>query len=128
MLRSLLLFLAIAASAAFAQPQQPQRQPQAPAATPAVRAPTPEEQAFARLPADLQAMLEHLPPAEALRKVELARQNLIALGVPQPTHEQLVATVQRVLEPPAEGYAVEGASAGATTFPPLSPLVSPYGQ
>lgn len=81
------------------------------------------EAAFARLPADLQAMLKHLPPREALQKVEFARQNLIALGVPNPSPEQLRATVARVLQP---GYGpVEGASAGATTFPPLSPLVPP---
>lgn len=86
--------------------------------------PSPDEAAFARLPADLQAMLKHLPPREALQKVEFARQNLIAVGVPNPTPEQLRATVARVLQP---GYAsVESASAGATSFPPLSPLVSPY--
>jgi hypothetical protein len=86
--------------------------------------PSPDEAAFARLPADLQAMLKHLPPREALQKVEFARQNLIAVGVPNPTPEQLRATVARVLAP---GYApVESASAGATSFPPLSPLVSPH--
>lgn len=83
-----------------------------------------DEAAFARLPADLQAMLKHLPPGEALQKVEFARQNLIALGVPDPSPEQLRATLARVLQP---GYGpVEGASAGSTTFPPLSPLVSPH--
>jgi hypothetical protein len=87
-------------------------------------APSPDQQAFARLPADLQAMLRHLPPHEALQKVEFARQNLIALGVPDPSAEQLRNTVQRVITP---SYGeVQGASAGATTFPPLSPLVSPH--
>jgi len=82
-----------------------------------------DEAAFARLPADLQAMLKHLPPREALQKVEFARQNLIAVGVPNPSPEQLRATVARVLGP---GHApVEGASAGSTSFPPLSPLVTP---
>jgi hypothetical protein len=86
--------------------------------------PSADEAAFARLPADLQAMLKHLPPREAVQKVEFARQNLIAVGVPSPSPEQLRATVARVLGP---GYApVEGASAGATSFPPLSPLVSPH--
>lgn len=85
--------------------------------------PSADEAALARLPADLQAMLQHLPPREALQKVEFARQNLIALGVPNPSPEQLRATVARVIGP---SYGpVEGASAGATTFPPLSPLVPP---
>ena len=87
--------------------------------------PSADEAAFARLPADLQAMLKHLPPREALRQVELARQNLLALGVPDPTHEQLRSTLARLLGG-AGGYSVGGASAGATTFPPLSPLVSPH--
>ncbi len=86
--------------------------------------PTADEAAFTRLPADLQAMLKHLPPGEALQKVEFARQNLIALGVPSPSPEQLRATVARVMSP---GYGpVESASAGSTSFPPLSPLVSPH--
>jgi len=85
--------------------------------------PSADEAAFARLPADLQAMLKHLPPREALQKVEFARQNLLAVGVPNPSPEQLRATVARVLGP---GHApVEGASAGSTSFPPLSPLVTP---
>ncbi len=84
---------------------------------------TPDEAAFNRLPADLQVMLKHLPPHEALRRVAFARQNLLALGVPHPTHEQLRATVARL---GSDGYTVEGASAGSTSFPPLSPLVSPH--
>ena len=112
-MRKTALLLLLAALALPALAQQPQRPP------------TPDEAAFARLPSDLQAMLKHLPPREALRRVELARQNLIALGVPNPSHEQLRSTVAR-LEGGAGGYSVEGASAGATTFPPLSPLVSPH--
>lgn len=90
--------------------------------------PTPDEMAFARLPGDLQAMLRHLPPGEALDKVQFARQNLIALGVPDPSHEQLRATLARVIGPDSGPYgsAVGGASAGSSTFPPLSPLVSPH--
>jgi hypothetical protein len=85
--------------------------------------PSPEAQAFARLPAELQAALGHLPPDEALQKLQFARQNLIALGVVNPSSEQLRATVARVLGP--DHGAVESASAGASSFPPLSPLVSP---
>jgi hypothetical protein len=87
--------------------------------------PSADEAAFARLPTDLQAMLKHLPPREALAKVEFARQNLIAVGVPNPSHEQLRVTLARVIGG-SGGYAVEGASAGSTSFPPLSPLVSPH--
>lgn len=86
--------------------------------------PSPEAQAFARLPADLQAALGHLPPHEALQKLQFARQNLIALGVVNPSAEQLRATVVRVLGPDQGG--VESASAGSSSFPPLSPLVSPH--
>ena len=85
--------------------------------------PLPEEQAFARLAPEIQAMLQHLSPADALYKVQFARQNLLALGHPNPTLEQLRSTLQAVLSP---GYAsVESASAGATTFPRLNPLVAP---
>jgi len=86
--------------------------------------PSPEAQAFARLPAGLQAVLGHLPPQEALQKLQFARQNLIALGVVNPAPEQLRATVVRVLGPEQGG--VESASAGSSSFPPLSPLVSPH--
>ena len=84
--------------------------------------PLPAEAAFARLAPELQAMLAHLPPAEALRQVEFARQNLVALGQPNPTREQMRKTVQAVISP---GYGVESASAGDTSLPPLSPLVTP---
>jgi len=104
-------YLILIVLAALALPAMAQQRPSA------------DEAAFARLPSDLQAMLKHLPPREALQKVEFARQNLIAVGVPDPSPEQLRATVARVLGP---GYApVEGASAGSTSFPPLSPLVTP---
>ncbi len=84
--------------------------------------PLPEEVEFARLAPELQAMLAHLPPAEALRQVQFARQNLIALGQPNPSREQLRRTVEAVISP---GYGVESASAGETSLPPLSPLVAP---
>jgi hypothetical protein len=84
--------------------------------------PLPEEAEFARLAPELQAMLAHLPPAEALRQVQFARQNLIALGQPNPTREQMRRTVQAVISP---DYGVESASAGETSLPPLSPLVAP---
>jgi hypothetical protein len=104
-------YLILIVLAALALPAMAQQRPSA------------DEAAFARLPSELQAMLKHLPPREALQKVEFARQNLIAVGVPNPSPEQLRATVARVLGP---GYApVEGASAGSTSFPPLSPLVTP---
>jgi hypothetical protein len=107
-MRILLLLAAFLALPAYAQQAQP---------------PSPEQRAFARLAPELQAMLGHLSPAEALRQVEFARQNLIALGQPSPTREQMRRTVQTVLSP--DGYSVLGASAGDTTFPPLSPLVAP---
>jgi hypothetical protein len=116
-MRKTLFFILLAAFylPAGAQTPPPDAQP-----------PSPDAQAFARLPADLRAMLSHLPPGEALQKVEFARQNLIALGVPSPSPGQLRGTVARVILSSPEAYSVEGASAGATTFPPLSPLVSPH--
>jgi hypothetical protein len=104
-MRRVLFLILLAAAAAQAQQNQP----------------TAEEQAFARLPQDLQAMLAHLPAREALLKLEFAQQNLIATGNANASHERLRGTVQDVLAP---GYAaVQSASAGATSFPPLSPLV-----
>ena len=82
---------------------------------------TPDERAFARLPQDVQALLARLPVREALQKYDYARQNLIALGTPYPTPERLRAQVEAVLAP--SYAAVQGASAGTTSFPPLSPLV-----
>lgn len=89
----------------------------------AAHAQTPDEAAFARLPVELQAALRHLPPGEALTKVTIARENLIALGTPQPTTERLRSAVEAVLSPGE--VAVRSASAGTTSFPPLSPLVAP---
>jgi hypothetical protein len=85
------------------------------------RQPTPDEIAFARLPRDLQGMLGHLPAREALKKLDYARQNLIALGVPNPTPDRLRGAVEVALDP--QYAAVRSMSAGTTTFPPLSPLV-----
>ena len=85
--------------------------------------PLPEETAFAKLSPELQRLLANLSAAEALYRVEVARQNLIALGQPQPSPEQLYATVRRLLYP--RYGAVESASAGSTSFPPLSPLAAP---
>ena len=90
-------------------------------AVPVAHAQTPEEQAFARLPADVQALLAGLPAREALQKYDYARQNLIALGTPSPTPERVRSQVEAVLAP--QYAAVRGASAGTTSFPPLSPLV-----
>jgi hypothetical protein len=90
-------------------------------AVPVAHAQSPEEQALARLPRDIQALLAPLPPREALRKYDYARQNLIALGAPNPSPERLRAQVEAVLAP--QYAAVRSASAGTTSFPPLSPLV-----
>ena len=87
----------------------------------AEREPTPDEQAFARLPADLQAVLGHLPPREALQKLDYARQNMIATGNPNPSQDQLRFGVETALDP--RSAAVRSMSAGTTSFPPLSPLV-----
>lgn len=85
------------------------------------RMPTPDELAFARLPQDVQAMLGALPPREALQKYDYARQNLIALGNPNASPEQLRTQLEAVLAP--RYTAVQSFSAGSTSFPPLSPLV-----
>jgi hypothetical protein len=85
------------------------------------RVPTPDEIAFARLPQDVQRLLAGMPAREALQKFDFARQNLIALGSPEPTPERLRAQVEAVLAP--RYTAVRSASAGTMTFPPLSPLV-----
>jgi hypothetical protein len=87
------------------------------------RRPSPDEQALAALPAEIRALVQDLPPRAALQKVELADQNLIALGIPYPSTEQRRAALARVLD---GGYASVEASAGGTTYPALSPLVSPY--
>lgn len=82
---------------------------------------TPDEQAFARLPQEVQGLLSGLPAREALQKFDYARQNLIALGAPDPSPERLRGQIEAVLAP--RYTAVQSWSAGATSFPPLSPLV-----
>jgi lipase chaperone LimK len=75
------------------------------------------------LPADLQALLGDLPARVALQKLDYARQNLIATGNAGYSPDQLRGKVETVLDP---GYgAVRSVSAGALSFPPLSPLVPP---
>ncbi len=91
------------------------------AAQEAQRMPTPDELAFARLPQDVQVMLGALPPREALQKYDYARQNLIALGNPNASPEQLRTQLEAVLAP--RYTAVQSFSAGSMSFPPLSPLV-----
>ena len=84
------------------------------------RQPTPEEQAVARLPAEVQAAVSGLPPKDALRTVALADQELIALGTPYASGDRRGEMVRRV----RSGTGYVAASAGATSFPPLSPLVA----
>ena len=93
---------------------------------PDLRTPTVDERAFAQLPLELQSLLGGMPPREALLKVQLAQQHLIALGNAYGSSERLRAMVQNVLAPPSGGYTVASFSAGTTSFPPMSPLVSPY--
>jgi len=95
-------------------------QAQAPQAV--VLPPTPEQVAFARLPADIQRMLGGMTPAQAMQTIAQTGQQSIALGNPQPTQEQFRGTLGALLSP-SSGYV--SASAGATSFPPLSPLVAP---
>ena len=108
-MRRYVFLLMLFSSAAVAQQQQQQPQP------------TPDEAAFARLPADLQAQLADLPPRVALQKLDFARQNLIATGNPGYSHDQLKESVEAVRNP--RYAAVRSASAGTMSFPPLSPLV-----
>lgn len=105
--------LLVFATAAYAQYD-------APIPAPAPK-PTAEEMAFAQLPADIQQMLSGMTVAQAMRMVDQARQQSIALGVPYPTPEQYRTTLGAVLS----NTQYVSASAGATTFPPLSPLVPP---
>src|SRR5678810_724670 len=82
---------------------------------------SPDERAFLQLPGDLQSMLAGMPPREALLKVELAQQHLIAVGNPNASGAQLRGMVQNVLVAPgAGGYSVTSFSAGSTSFPPMS--------
>lgn len=126
MSRYLVLALSLLASPALAQQTVEEvlrsiPPPELAALLERARTPTPDEQAFARLPKDVQLLLGHLPPREALQKFDYARQNLIAVGTPYPSPERLRAAVEAALG--ARYAAVQGASAGATSFPPLSPLV-----
>ena len=82
---------------------------------------TPDELAFARLPRDLQQLLGNLPPRVALQKLDYARQNLIATGNASYSPDDLRGKVETVLDP--RYAAVRSVSAGAMSFPPLSPLV-----
>lgn len=91
----------------------------------AARQLSPDERAFQQLPGDLQAMLAGLPARDALLKVQLAQQHLIAVGNPNASGAQLKAMVQNVLAPQGGGYSVGSFSAGTTSFPPMSPLVAP---
>lgn len=84
------------------------------------RAPTPEAQAVAALPSDIRGALAGLPPKEALRTLEIADQQLVALGTPYASSERRRDMVQRV----RRGVGYVSASAGETSFPPLSPLVA----
>jgi hypothetical protein len=95
---------------------------------PDLRTPTPDERAFAQLPPEIQSLLGGMPPREALLKVELAQQHLIATGHTYASADELRAMLQNVLTPQSGGYyaSVASASAGATSFPPMSPLVAPY--
>lgn len=93
---------------------------------PDLRTPSADERAFAQLPAEIQLLLGGIPPREALLKVQLAQQHLIALGNAYASPERLRAMVQSVLAPQSGGYSVASASAGAMSFPPMSPLVAPY--
>ena len=89
----------------------------------AQRPPTPEELAFARLPGELQQMLGGMTPAQAMQTVAQAGQHAIALGTPQPTYEQFRSALGALIASPYSTYT--SANAGATSFPPLSPLVAP---
>jgi hypothetical protein len=85
--------------------------------------PTPEEIAFARLPGDIRQMLAGMPAAQAMQTVAQARQHTIALGMPSATPDQFRTALGALLNAP---YSTSvSASAGATSFPPLSPLVPP---
>lgn len=109
--RLCILFLLFAATQALAQTAL-QKAP-----------PTPEELAFERLPVEVRQMLRHMSAAQAMQKVAQAGQHAIALGNPHPSAEQFRGTLGAVLSGSYGAYT--SASAGQTTFPPLSPLVPP---
>jgi hypothetical protein len=108
----LLLPLLFSTSALAQAPQQQQLPP-----------PTPEELAFARLPADIRQRLAGYTPAQAMQIVAQTGQHAIATGNPQPSAEQFRSTLGALLDSPYSNYV--SASAGASSFPPLSPLVAP---
>jgi hypothetical protein len=108
-----ILFFLLISTGAYAQPA---------AEAPAPK-PTPEELAFAQLPADIRQMLSHMSPAQAMQTIAQTGQHAIALGNPRPTHEQFRSALGALLASPYSTYT--SASAGATSFPPLSPLVAP---
>ena len=85
--------------------------------------PTAEEIAFSRLPPELQQMLAGMSPAQAMQTVQQTQQHAIATGMPQPSPERFRAQLGALLNSPYSTYT--SASAGATSFPPLSPLVAP---
>jgi hypothetical protein len=107
--------LLIALSFAFAGAPQAQETPAPP--------PTPAEIAFARLPGDIQQMLAGMSADEAMQTLAQARQQAIALGLPNATADQFRTTLGALLNSQYSTYT--SASAGATSFPPLSPLVAP---
>lgn len=84
---------------------------------------TADERAYAALPAEIRALLSGYSPREAMQKVEIARQQLIALGTPDAGTDRLRIVLQHMLSGQYGYGAVDGASAGSTSFPPLSPLV-----
>jgi hypothetical protein len=108
-----MIVLLVVSNAVFAQ---------APVAVP-VPKPTAEELAFARLPTDIQQMLGGMTPAQAMQTVQQTEQHAIALGTPRPTPEQFRTGLRALLNSPYSTYT--SASAGTTSFPPLSPLVAP---
>jgi hypothetical protein len=112
MTRALLLLLLLLSTSAPAQaPQQQQLPP-----------PTPEEVAFARLPADIRQRLAGYTPAQAMQIVAQTGQHAIATGNPYPSAGQFRSTLGALLD----SYSTyTSASAGETSFPPLSPLVAP---
>lgn len=107
--------LLIALLLAFAGTLQAQETPAPP--------PTPAQIAFARLPADIQQVLAGMTADEAMQTLAQARQQAIALGLPNGTPEQFRTTLGALLNSQYSTYT--SASAGATSFPPLSPLVPP---
>jgi hypothetical protein len=111
MTRFFLVSMLLSTSAAFAQ---------APTVVYQTK-PTADEIAFARLPPDLRQMLGGMTAAQAMQTIAQTGQQAIALGVPAPSPEQFRTTLGAVLN--ASTYI--SASAGMSTFPPLSPLVAP---